>query len=101
MAWWRQGGCAFVNVRLGGGVCAKSPKPSVRRSVLGVPCETTMCGDAGRWWVQVDGIVGAARLPTRGREAGVGPKTRKPSIRDSVSDMPRITAAREDGRGWW
>ena len=56
MAWrWREG-CTFANTRAVGRACAKNLKLSIHSSVSGMPCETAVCGDNGRWWVPVDGM---------------------------------------------
>jgi hypothetical protein len=53
-----------------GEVWAKNPKPSIHRSVLGVPCEKAVWDDAEKWWLQVDGMVAAGGLRVCQREAG-------------------------------
>jgi len=67
MTWRLWGGCA--NVRPGGEIWAKNPKPSVRCSVSGAPCETAVWGDAGRWWVRINDMEAAGGLRMRQREA--------------------------------
>jgi len=50
MAQRRRGGCAFTNVRSGGVVWAKNPKPSTWRSISGMPCNMAVWGIEGWWW---------------------------------------------------
>jgi hypothetical protein len=66
---WQQGARAFANARPGGWGLGKNPKPSVCRSVSGAPCETTVWGDAGRWWVWVNDMEAEGGLRVRQREA--------------------------------
>jgi hypothetical protein len=87
-------GSVFTNARLGGGIWAKNPKPSVHHLISGVPCETAAWGDAGRWWVQVDAMVAAEGWPVCQCEAGreIWAKNPKPSIHGLVSGMLCKTA---------
>jgi hypothetical protein len=72
--WSRAGGSRFW---------AKVPKPSVRCSVSGVPCETAKRNDAGRWWVRVDDVEAAGGLRVRQREARGWGLSQKPKTERS------------------
>jgi hypothetical protein len=87
MPWRQQGARAFANARLGSGVWAKNPKPSVRGSISGVPCETAVWGDVVRWWVQVDAVVAAEGPRVRQREAGERVLGQKPETKHSWLDF--------------
>ena len=54
----------------GGWVCAQNPKPSRSGSVSGVPCETAVWGDIGKWGVRVNDIEAAGGLHVCQCEAG-------------------------------
>jgi len=70
MTWRRKGGCAFANARPGGRIWAKNPKPSIRGSVSGAPCETAVWGDAGMLRVRVNDMEAVEGLRVRQRKAG-------------------------------
>jgi hypothetical protein len=67
----RRWGCAFANVRAGGGIWARNLKPSACSSVSGVPCKTAVWGDAGMWWAWGNSMEAVGGLCVHQREAGV------------------------------
>ena len=68
--WWESegdkkgvvGSCFIRTCEVGEGLGAKSPKPSVSRSISAVPHPTAKEGDRERWWGAMNKIVGGARL---------------------------------------
>jgi hypothetical protein len=78
-----------------------NPKPSVHGSVLGMPCELAVTGDAGRW-VQVNGmeVVGGLRVRQCEAEGRDWAKNPKPSICGSGSGVPYEMAGWGDAGRW-
>jgi hypothetical protein len=89
MPWRQQGAHAFANARLASRVWAKKLKPSIRGSILSVPCETAVWGDVVRWWVQVDAVVAAGGPRVRQREAGERVLGQKTETKHSWLDFGR------------
>ena len=54
----------------GGRAGAKSDETERDGSVSGVPCETVVEGDRGRWWDEVDKVVVVVGVCVRKHEAG-------------------------------
>jgi hypothetical protein len=70
MTWRRWWGCVFANVRPGGRIWARNPKPSAHSSVSGTLCKTAVWGDAGMWWARDNSMEAVGGLHIRQREAG-------------------------------
>jgi hypothetical protein len=49
-------------VRQERGLGSKSDETECNSSISGVPCETAVEGDRGRWWCGMDGVVVAVGL---------------------------------------
>jgi hypothetical protein len=89
--------------KAGGRAGAKSNETERNGSVSGVPCETAVEGDGGRWWDEVNKAVVVVRLCVRKCEAGGGAgATSNETERDgSVSGAPCKTVVGGDGGRWW
>jgi len=116
--WWDEVDTVVVVVGLrvrkreaGGAGGAKSDEIERDGSISGAPCETTVEGDGGRWWDEVDDVVVVVGLCVRKCEAGGGagrPNPTKPSAmaRFRARRVKRRWRAMGGGGGmrwmrWW
>ena len=80
---------------------SKNPKTERGDSVSGVPCETAVWGNNGRWWVPVDGmeVLGGLRICQHEARAGIYAKNPKPSICSSILGvLCKMVVWGDDGR---
>jgi hypothetical protein len=82
------------------GLGAKNHKTEHNGSVSGVPCETAVEGNGGRWWGCVNEMVVGVGLCVCKREAGEGAKSHKTERDGSVSGAPCEMAV-EGNEGRW
>jgi len=82
---------------------AKSDEIERDGSISGAPCKTTVEGDGGRWWDEVDDVVVVVGLCVRKCEAGggAGAKSNETERDGSVSGAPCEMAVEGDGGRWW
>jgi len=108
--WWDEVDTVVVVVGLrvrkreaGGAGGAKSDEIERDGSISGAPCETTVEGDGGRWWDEVDDVVVVVGLCVRKCEAGggAGAKSNETERDGSVSGAPCEMAVEGDGGRWW
>jgi len=108
--WWDEVDTVVVVVGLrvrkreaGGAGGAKSDEIERDGSISGAPCETTVEGDGGRWWDEVDDVVVVVGLCVRKCEAGggAGAKSNETEHDGSVSGAPCEMAVEGDGGRWW
>jgi hypothetical protein len=84
-----------ANVKQGGGLGAKIPKPSSLGSVLCVPLEILVGGDGGMWWVGLCGAITVMGWRIRKREAGRG-------LRAKIPKLTTVAQFRDSsGCRWW
>jgi hypothetical protein len=97
------GGALRLQMRGRRGAGAKSDKTERDGSVSGMPCETAVEGNGGRWWDEVGKVVVVVGLCVRKCEAGVGARAKSDEIeRDgSISGALCETTVDGDGGRWW
>jgi hypothetical protein len=96
---WRGRGCALGCASRNCGFWAKSPKPAHQGSVLGVPLETAVVSDGGRWWGGVDEVTAGAGLCVWLRKPGLRVLGQKPETGPPGLGLGR--AIGDSGGGQW